>query len=86
MKKFRTFLLASAITFVGVASAFASALPIKGDPICDQAVSAAACASHKAYLASHPFISNDRDTSPYYMQIIDPRHNKFLLDAGGPSN
>ena len=78
-------MLAGAAAILSLNTMTASAKDyLLGNPLCDQAVSVTACKTHLAYLAGHPFIDNSTDTSPYYMQVIDPRHNKTLLDAGGP--
>ena len=78
----RNLLLAASFAvsvFGAMSPATAASFP---DKICEGAVSAAACADHKAYLASHPFYGEERDTSPAYFRWMDPRVTLTLLNAG----
>jgi hypothetical protein len=71
----KLFSIASAIAAVTLASNVARA-----DRLCDGAVSMAACAVHRAYVAS---LHETPDTSPEYMKRLDPRYNEAMRTGGG---
>ena len=73
----------AASTAIALLSSAAIISPASADRLCEGAVSTAACATHRVYLASSPFYGRERDTSPAYMMVLDPRYNGSLRDAGG---
>jgi hypothetical protein len=54
----------------------------RADRICEGAVSAAACAAHRAYVRS---LREIPDTSPEYMKRLDARYSQAMRDGGGGS-
>lgn len=70
-------LLSAAFAVLGV-----GVVPASADRLCEGAVSAKACASHRAYLASKPFYGEERDKSSPTIKNFDPRYNQALRDAG----
>jgi hypothetical protein len=84
VKKMRTLLVSTALFFGSVAAVIAQPIPTSlNDPICQQAVSLAACQAHVVYVNGlHPYV----DVSPIYMKQIDPRDNPTLNYAGGAAS
>lgn len=73
----------SLFVLAAVLASVVFSIPASADRLCEGAVSAAACASHRAYLASKPFYGEERDTSPAYIKAFDPRYSKAMRDGGG---
>lgn len=66
--------------FAIAAAMLLSTSALAADKFCEGAVSASACANHRAYVAS---LKEIPDTSPDYMKRIDPRYNAAMNTAGG---